>query len=85
MSIRMTKKRHLVFSGKQTDRLIYFIYFLLFAAIFAMLLYKCPYGFGTMDETFWLTVPRRFLQGDRLLVDEAHLSQFSFLTMVPIS
>ena len=83
MSIRMTKKRHLVFSGKQTDRLIYFIYFLLFAAIFAMLLYKCPYGFGTMDETFWLTVPRRFLQGDRLLVDESHLSQFSFLTMVP--
>lgn len=36
-----------------------------------------------MDETFWLTVPRRFLQGDRLLVDESHLSQFSFLTMVP--
>lgn len=38
-----------------------------------------------MDETFWLTVPRRFLQGDRLLVDESYLSQFSFLTMVPIS
>ena len=33
MSIRMTKKRRLAFSGKQTDRLIYLIYFLLFINI----------------------------------------------------
>ena len=46
-----------------------------------MLLYKCPYGYGTMDESFYLSVVHRLLQGDRLLVEEAHLSQFAFLTM----
>ena len=48
-----------------------------------MLLYKCPYGYGTMDESFYLSVVHRLLQGDRLLVEEAHLSQFAFLTLVP--
>ena len=40
-------------------------------------LWKVRYGLGLYDESFYLTIPRRLLQGDRLLIDEWHMSQFS--------
>ena len=81
--IRKMQKMRSLFSRKRVDRVLLAVFFLSFAAVFAMLMIRCPYGYGMMDETFYLLLPRRFLQGDRLLVDEAHLSQFAFLTMVP--
>jgi len=72
-----------IFREKWVNRLILWSYFCAFAAILGMLLYKCPYGYGAMDESFFLSIVHRLLQGDRLLVEEAHLSQFAFLTMVP--
>ena len=79
----MIGKARTVFMGKRADRLIPVIYFFAFTAVLGMLLYKCPYGYGTMDESFYLSVVHRFLQGDLPLVEESHLSQFAFLTMVP--
>ena len=32
---------------------------------------------GAMDESMYLNVAHRLLQGDRLLIDEWHVSQFS--------
>ncbi|MCC8164300.1 MAG: hypothetical protein LIO86_14340, partial [Lachnospiraceae bacterium] len=38
-------------------------------------------GYADIDESFYLTVPYRILQGDSFLVDEWHLSQLlAFLT-----
>ena len=54
-----------------------------FAGLFAFLLWKCRYGFGDADESFWLTVSWRFLHGDRMILQEWHLSQFGFFTMIP--
>ena len=79
----MIRNARAIFRGKWVNRLILALYFCAFAAILGMLLYKCPYGYGAMDESFYLSIVHRLLQGDRLLVEEAHLSQFAFLTMVP--
>ena len=64
-------------------RLLLGLYYLEFIALFIFLLWKCRYGFGDADESFWLTVSRRFLHGDRMLLQEWHLSQFGFFTMIP--
>lgn len=42
-----------------------------------MLLAKCRYGFANIDESFYLTIPYRLCQGDRLLLNEWHLSQLA--------
>ena len=36
-------------------------------------------GFGNSDEAFFYSIPHRFLLGDRPLIDEWHVSQFSGL------
>lgn len=55
---------------------------LLLAAVF--LFYKCRYGFGNEDETFYLCLPYRLLQGDALLADEWHVSQLSGVLTLPL-
>lgn len=53
------------------------IFTILLGLIF--LLWKVPYGFGMDDESFYLTIPQRLMQGDSLLTDEWHVSQLSYL------
>lgn len=48
-----------------------------------MLLWKAPWGFGNIDEAFYLTIPMRLLQGDTLVVNEWHMSQFSGILLMP--
>ncbi len=55
-----------------------------FAAMFALVVYKCRFGFGDRDETYYLTTPYRLLQGDSLLFDEYNGTQLSSLVMYPI-
>lgn len=59
------------------------VYILLFAGALVFLLWKCRYGFGNWDESFYLTVPYRLLQGDALFADEWHLSQMSSVLLLP--
>ena len=52
------------------------------AAVCCCLLYgwfclSVRYGVGVPDEAFYLTIPQRLLQGDRMLLEEWHLSQFT--------
>ncbi len=58
-----------------------------FAALFLMVLlfslWKCGYGYGGNDESFYLTIPRRLTMGDSLFVDEWNLSQLSSYLLVP--
>ncbi len=59
------------------------LFFLLLLALAVMLLRKCRYGFGNIDEAFYLTIPLRLLQGDHLLLHEWHLSQLSGFLLKP--
>ncbi len=45
-------------------------------------LWKCPYGFGNVDESFYLTIPYRLCMGDALVGQEWHLSQLSSVFLV---
>lgn len=58
-----------------------FLILLVPTAIF--LFWKCRYGFANLDESFYLTIPLRLLQGDALLWHEWHLSQLSSVLLLP--
>lgn len=60
------------------------LFFLLLAGLAVMLLRKCRYGFGNMDESFYLTIPLRLARGDALMLQEWHLSQLSGFLLVPL-
>ena len=48
-----------------------------FTAVFFFV--SVRYGVQSADESFYLTIPYRLMQGDRLLIDDWHFSQFSAL------
>lgn len=56
---------------------------LCFAGAVALALWKVPYGFGSTDDAFYLTIPHRLVLGDALFVDEWHVSQMSGLLTLP--
>ena len=60
------------------------LFFLLLAALAVMLFHKCRYGFANIDEAFYLTIPKRLIQGDQLMLHEWHLSQLSGFLLAPI-
>ncbi len=55
-----------------------------FAAFLTAILYKCRFGYGDIDESFYLTIPYRLWMGDGLFIDEYHLSQMSSVLVYPI-
>ncbi len=56
-----------------------------FLAISAVLFWKCRYGYAQpADEGFYLNIPYRLLQGDRLLYDEWHVIQLSSVVLAPL-
>lgn len=48
------------------------------------ILWKCKYGFGNIDESFYITIPYRLFKGDALFVHEWHLSQMAGFLTLPI-
>ena len=50
---------------------------LAFAAVWAYYIFTVRYGFCTTDESLFVTIAQRLLQGDRLLFDESNAGQFS--------
>ena len=59
---------------------INYIFFFVFFVLFLFLMWKCRYGYGHIDETFYLTIPLRLCKGDCLILDEWHPTQlFGFL------
>lgn len=60
-----------------------YLFFALMAGGILFALWKTVYGFGGSDEPFYLTIPRRLLQGDAMFTDEWHLSQMSSFLLMP--
>ncbi|MBQ6018599.1 MAG: hypothetical protein IJL26_00330 [Clostridia bacterium] len=65
------KKNHTVLTRSDLAAL------LLCAGLFGYLFWAAGRGIDTVDESFYYTIAQRLLQGDRFLVDEWHVSQFS--------
>lgn len=56
-----------------------------FVCIVCGFLYMVRTGMGVPDESFYVTIPHRLLQGDRLIIDDWHVSQFSsFMQYLPV-
>lgn len=52
--------------------------------IFTVCMYwKCRYGFANIDESFYITIPNRIIQGDHLFKDEWNLSLLSSYLVYP--
>lgn len=47
-------------------------------------IFRLKWGMADIDETFYLSIPFRLVQGDALLVEEWNLSQLSALLLYPI-
>lgn len=62
---------------------ILFLVLLTGSVIFA--LWKCSYGYGGNDESFYLTIPHRLTMGDAMFADEWHLSQLSGFLLMPFT
>jgi len=69
--------------GKFNISALGLIWLFMFALAMGFVLWKCPYGFGGSDEGFYLTVAHRLSLGDRLFVDEWHLSQLTSFFLLP--
>ncbi|MCR5207122.1 MAG: hypothetical protein K6C14_01435 [Eubacterium sp.] len=55
---------------------------LAFAALFGWFFYNVKFGVNLIDENYYITVAKRFADGERPLLDEWHLSQLSYLFLV---
>lgn len=67
----------------KANNIILVIYGVLFILCAILVLWKCRYGFANIDESFFLTVPYRLVQGDAMFAEEWHLSQMSGLLLYP--
>ena len=48
-----------------------------------LILYKCRYGYAYSDECFYLTIPYRLTQGDRLILNEWNPAQLAGFLLYP--
>ncbi len=62
----------------------HYLFFAVSISLFIFLnFWKIKYGFKGWDESFYITIPHRILQGDALFKDEWHLSQISGFLRIP--
>lgn len=59
-------------------------YWSVFVFISVILFWKARYGYANLDEAFYLTIPYRFLQGDKIIFDEWSNTQLSAFPLLPI-
>lgn len=60
------------------------LYVALFVIISSLLIWKCRYGYTTLDEAFYPTIADRFIQGDAIFSEEWSNTQLSNLILIPI-
>lgn len=59
------------------------LFFLIYAISFGIVLNKCRYGFVNVDESLYVALPYRILQGDALFLNEWNLSQLMTIPLYP--
>ena len=68
---------------RNKSRITFFVWITLFTAIVFAIFWKCKYGYTYLDEGFYPTIAYRFIQGDRILVDEWNNTQLSNFILIP--
>ena len=80
----MANHRQISFFGKKIP-LLDLAVLAAFIALFGWFYYVIRFGVNAADEGLYYNIAQRVLQGDRLLVDEWQVSQFSsFLLLLPV-
>lgn len=69
---------------KKKNLLFDLIFYVLFVGIVGLLIYRNRFGFGNLDESFYITIPYRLWQGDVLFADEWHVSMMNGYLLWPI-
>lgn len=62
----------------------YTLFFIGMICIAIFSFWKCRYGLGNNDEPFYLTIPYRMNQGDKLFFHEWHVSQAAAFFLFPL-
>lgn len=78
------KKYGIQTSFFQNRRVFFTLSFLCFSALTAYLFWLAGRGLGTIDESQYIDVPHRLILGDRMLIDEWHVSQFATPLQYPL-
>ena len=78
LSLPKTEDRKLRFERSSE---IAFLFGMIVLLVF--LIWRCRFGFAQKDECFYLTIPYRVCQGDKLLLHEWHETQLSGLLLIP--
>ena len=60
------------------------IWLLSFGIALTIILLLCKYGFASTDESFYLAVPYRLMQGDALIKEEWNIAHLSSLLIYPL-
>lgn len=68
---------------KNRSRITFFTWVTLYAVIALAIFWKCKYGYTYLDEAFYPTIAYRFIQRDRILVDEWNNTQLSNFVLIP--
>ncbi len=66
-----------------SSKIQYICFAVLMVVFVSVDLWKTRYGFPIPDETFYVTIPHRILQGDAFFIDEWHLSQMTGFLQIP--
>lgn len=77
-------KYHIAPSRKHSSTFWNILFLILFLLAVCLVFWRCPYGFGNIDESFYLTIPYRLLHGDALFLEEWHLSQMAGILTLPL-
>ena len=74
----------MLLNKKSIEKNINRIFIVSMIAIVAIFLSRIKYGMADVDETFYLSIPYRILQGDCYFIDEWNLAQMYSFMMLPI-
>lgn len=75
----MDKK--IILDKREAFKNLVFLIIFIFLGVF--LFWKAKFGFGNIDESFYMTIPYRLAKGDALFLEEWHLSQMSGVLTYP--
>ena len=68
---------------KSSKKLNLILFFIIYAIAFMIVMWKCRYGFVNVDESLYLALPYRIMQGDALFLNEWNLSQLMTIPLYP--
>ncbi len=71
-------------NNTKTLKVIDITYAILLAIFGIIVVWRCRYGYANLDESFYLTFPYRFLQGDKILFEEWYGTQMEAIPLMPI-